>query len=187
MANCDAEVAHRPPDRGGTFRIVGWAECLEAPDQLLDLVGILFEMVGARGGDLERLASALARSFLDQAHFHEHRQRRIDHPGARRVGAAGQFFDRANQVVAVPRLLGDQLEQDESQLSRFKHAAGAAAAASAPAPRSTLIADVETERPPIAVPAAAAAHCEQAFRKADGETAAMTAFMVSMSHGYSPF
>src|SRR5690349_13321034 len=66
MANGDAEVAHRPPDRRATLRIMRRAERLQPYHQFLDLFGILVEMGRAGFGDLERLAAALTRRLFDQ-------------------------------------------------------------------------------------------------------------------------
>src|SRR6476661_1216032 len=83
MPDRDSEVAHRAPDRGSAFQIMRRTEALQPRDQLLGLFLILFEMRGPGLGDLERLASALARSFFDQAHVLEHGQSRIDDSWAR--------------------------------------------------------------------------------------------------------
>ncbi len=47
--------------------------------------------------------------------------------GARRIGAAGQFLDLADQVIAVTRFVGDQLQQHEPQLSVIEHPAAPSA------------------------------------------------------------
>ena len=66
--------------------------------------------------------------FVDQSHFAQHRQRRIDDARARRIGAAGAFLDGADQVVAVTGLVGDQFEQHEAQFAAVEHPPPAAAA-----------------------------------------------------------
>ena len=104
-------------------------------DQRVDLVGPLFEMAAAFVGDLERLARAFDRGLLDQSHVLEQRQRRIDHARTRRIFAAGQLLDRADEVVAVARLVGDQLQQHEPELAAFEHPPRATAAATTAAPR----------------------------------------------------
>src|SRR5690348_7060929 len=109
-------------------------------------------MCTARVSDLIRLARALAARLLDEAHLLEHRQRRIDDARARRIAAAGQFLDRADEVVAVPRLLRNQLQEHQSQLAGFEHPPRPAAAAAAPA----LVAEVEVERTPVPAPPARA-------------------------------
>src|SRR3546814_19491589 len=38
-----------------------------------------------------------------------------------RSGAAGQFLDPADQVIAVARFVGDQLEQHEPQFATVEH------------------------------------------------------------------
>src|SRR5690606_19237061 len=80
-------------------------------------------------------------------------QRRIDHAGARRIAAAGQLLHRAHQVVSVPRLVRDQLEQHQAQFARIEHPPPAAAPAAAP-----FIAPVPSG--PVPAPAASAAAAE---------------------------
>ena len=102
----------------------------------------------ARGGELTRRAnSASTSAFLatrcsvpsgvtenafrappdtglfDLTHLVEHGQRRIDDAGTGHIEAAAQLLDRPDQLVAVPRLVGDQLEQDEAELASIEHAA----------------------------------------------------------------
>src|SRR6185312_9057935 len=105
--------------------------------------------------DREGFAGAVRRSLFDVAHLVQHGQRRIDDAGARRVDAAAQFLDGADQVVAVARLVGDQLEQDQPQLAGVEDptapaaplavlAAPAAAAHAVPADRMVVM-------PPVSV------------------------------------
>ena len=78
-------------------------------------------------GRRERLAGAFRLGFGDVSHIEEQGQRRIDHAWARHVAAARQILDRANELVAVARLIGDQLEQDEPEFSRIEDATASAA------------------------------------------------------------
>ena len=95
-------------------------------------------------GLVERLAllvdGLLGRDFLDQAHVGEHRQRRIDHARARRIFAAGQFLDRADQIITVARFVGDQLEQHEPQFARAEHPSPTARAQPAAAAAKAAVA-----------------------------------------------
>src|SRR5205823_570946 len=59
---------------------------------------------------------------FDVTQILEHRQRRIDDTGARRIGAAGQLLDGANEIVAMAWLIRDELEQDQPQLSGIEQA-----------------------------------------------------------------
>src|SRR5258708_21516514 len=98
-------------------------------------------------GHLERLARAFDWSFLDQPHVLEQGERRIDDARARRIFAAGQALDRADEVVAVAWLIGDQLQKHEAKLAALEHPAAAAAAAM-PAPAFRPVAEVELDRAP---------------------------------------
>ena len=81
----------------------------------------------------------------DQAFVGEHRQRRIDHARARRVVAARTLLHRLDQVVAVARLLGDQLAAAAGAARRGRTAAARPRPA-ARAPR-TLRAAERSARP----------------------------------------
>jgi pyruvate/2-oxoglutarate dehydrogenase complex dihydrolipoamide acyltransferase (E2) component len=86
----------------------------------------------------------------------------------------GELLDRADQIVAVTRLIGDQLVQDEPLFTRFEHPAPAAAPAAASAPF------VATPAAPAAAEAAttpAATHAHRDDRL--GETPAATMHFVS--------
>ena len=137
------------PIAGPALLLSRGCEVAQPLEQRLDLLLALLEMRAAFVGDLERLARAFARRFLDQAHVLEQGQRRIDDARARRIFAAGQLLDRADQVVAVARLVGDQLEQHEPELAAFEHPAGCAGRGRA-APALRPVAEVEVERAPIA-------------------------------------
>src|SRR5947209_10680290 len=130
-------------------------------------------------GDLERLSRPLARSFVDQPHVLEQRQRRIDHARAGGIFAVGQILDRSDEVVAVTRFVGDELEQDQPQLATLEHPSRAPAAPAAPAIRA--VAEIELEGAPMALPAAPSAHRHQSIRYIDLDPAARAACM-SVSH-----
>src|SRR6185503_5673972 len=66
----------------------------------------------------------------------------VDDAGARRIEAAGPLLQRLDEVVAVARLLLDQIERDEAQIARGEHAADA---------------EIVAEAAPVAPAAAAAA------------------------------
>ena len=51
----------------------------------------------------------------------EQRQRRIDRPGARSIGAAEFLLDGADQVIAVARLLGDEGQENQPQVAVAEH------------------------------------------------------------------
>src|SRR5207244_5859919 len=125
-----------PPDRGAAGLALVAADLVEPLEQPGDLVRLFGEMGLALLRDLEGLARAFALRLLDQAHVLQHGEGRIDYAGARRIGAVGQLLDRADQIVAVARLIGDELQEDEPKLAGIEHppAAAAAAAATAAAP-----------------------------------------------------
>src|SRR5690606_4159170 len=56
---------------------------------------------------------------------------RIDHAGARRIDARGLLLDGLDQIVAVARLLLDEIERDQAQIARGDHPADAEAVAEA--------------------------------------------------------
>src|SRR5207247_1930385 len=121
------EVAHGAHDRPATGARAARADFSEACEQRLDLFLALSEMRLAGIGDRVELLCAFRLLLLDQPHILEHGERRIDDAGARGIGAAGALLDVADQVIAVARLLLDQLEQDEPELAAVEHAAAATA------------------------------------------------------------
>src|SRR5258705_254379 len=127
-------------------------------------------------GDLERLTRTLARSLLDQAHVLKQRKGRINHAWARRIFAAGHILDRADQIVAGARLVGDQLQQHKTKFAGFKHPPPSP---STPAGTLWAIAEIEVERSP----AAPAAHREQRLGPIELDPSARAATMImSMGH-----
>src|SRR5689334_24751657 len=146
----DAEVAHRAPDRRSAFGIRPRLQVAQPLEQRFDLFLALGEMRFAFVGDLEGFARTLARRFLDQAHVLQQGQRRIDHARTRRIFAAGQLLDRADEVVAVPRLVGAEFQEDEAKFAALEHPARPA---STTATALAFVAEVEVERTPITLPA----------------------------------
>src|SRR4051812_34844953 len=167
------KVADGTADRRAARLLILFAKAGEAGDQRVDLVLALGEMRLALGRDGEGLARALGRLLLDQPHVLEHGEGRVDDSRARRIGAPGHLLDRADEVVAVARLVRDQLEEDEPELARIEHAPRASAAA-APAPAAAApIAPVAGAE---AVPAARAhAHRENPCRNVEAAGAAASA------------
>src|SRR3954454_21644037 len=176
------QILARAADRRTRTRVLARRQVLQALEQRLDLFGPLFEMLAPLVSHLERLVAAVARRFLDQAHVLEQGQGRIDHAGAGRILAAGQVLDRADEVVTVARLVGDQLEQDEPKLARFEHASAAASPPAAPCSRRVTVSEIEAEWSPATLPSATAAHGEQRFRKIDLDAPAWSATVMSMIH-----
>jgi hypothetical protein len=76
----------------------------------VDLGLIQLEIGAALVGRLEHLFRILGFLLGDEIHVLEHGQRRIDHPGTGGIIALGQILDRLDQLIAVTRLVGDQLE-----------------------------------------------------------------------------
>src|SRR6478752_4390620 len=143
---------------------------LEPFEQRFDLVGFFLEMCAAFRGGLERFAPGLALPFLDQVHVLQQGQGRVDDSGTWRIVSAGHLLDRPNQVVAVARLVGDQLEQDESQLAAFEHPpAPAAMSAAAPA---AVFPEFKMESARTETETARAAHRKNSRKSAFGSTIA---------------
>jgi len=63
-------------------------------------------------GDCVQLLCTVAGIDRRMAEFLEQRQRRIDNAWAWAVGAADLIFDLLDDLVTVPRLFGDQVEND---------------------------------------------------------------------------
>ena len=82
----------------------------------------------------------------------------------------------------MTRLIGDQLQQHEPKLAALEHPAAAAAVAAARTAAFRPVADVEMNGSPV--PAAPAAHCEQALRNVDFNMASRAA-SVAVAHKIS--
>src|SRR5262249_36566798 len=115
----------------------------EALEHGVDDVAVLVEMGAALGGGGGELLGALGlRGDVDGLFQIGHA--RIDHARARRIPARGLVLEQLDDLVAVPRLLGDQRQRDQPQVALRQHPPGAqhvavaqsvavAAVASAPA------------------------------------------------------
>src|SRR5690606_37591840 len=133
------------------------ADRLQPLEQRRNLAATLVEMGAARLGDREGLARATRTRLGDQVHVLEHGERRVDHPRARRIGAFGQRLDGADEIVAVARLVGDQLQEDEAEFAAVEHpAAPAATMVAAPAAPITPVAPVAAAGAMSPAPAMAA-------------------------------
>src|SRR6185503_6561154 len=172
------QIADRALDRGAPGLALVAAQVLQPLEQRVDLFRLLAEMLLALGGQGEDLARSLALGFLDQAHVLEHGESRIDDARARRVGAVGHLLDRADEVVAVARLVGDQLQQHQPQFARFEHPPAPALAAPAAPVRTPAIAPAAAP----AAPVAAKAHGEDAGN-VDPALAAIAAHSEPHRHG----
>ena len=71
------------------------------------------------------LAAAVGGVLAGMAHVGQHGEGGIDHARAGRIGAGGQVLDGADQVIAVARLVGQQLEQHQAQFGGLEHAPAA--------------------------------------------------------------
>src|SRR5690242_812283 len=128
------------------------------------------------------LAGTLGLRFLDESHILQQRERGIYDARARRIGAVSHRLDRTDEIVAVTRtaLVRDEEQQEHPKFAAFELPAAASTSAGSAAP--AIVADVELEGPPAALPPAHAAHGEQSFGDADFKSAAGSAAMMPMSH-----
>src|SRR5947209_448026 len=83
-------------------------------------------------GDLEP-AGSLGLGRVDQALVLELRERRVNRPRAWAPASLAALLDRLHQLVAVPRLLGEQAQQRQADIA----SAGAAASVAMVAPTGT--------------------------------------------------
>lgn len=102
-------------------------------------------------------ASGVLAGGLDQAEVFEQRQRRVDRAGARAVVAADPVADGLDDFVAVARLLTQQMQHQQLEVTAIEHAAapaatttmttGAATEATAAPTRVEVGADIGTPEP----------------------------------------
>ena len=129
------------------------AEPAEMGERALHRLAVVVEMGAALVGDgVEPLVALGGRGHV--AGLFEEGQRRIDDAGARAVHAAGLFLDGLDQIVAVARLLLDEIQRNQAQIARGEHAADPHIVAKA-TPVAEIGAPGAAPRP---APAAAAAH-----------------------------
>ena len=107
--------------------LAGLAEEIE---RRFDRRAVVGEVGPALVGDGVELLVALGRRG-DVAGLLEEGQRRIDDARARRIEALRLFLDGLDQVVAVARLLLDEVQRDQPQVAAGQHAADAEIAAEA--------------------------------------------------------
>jgi len=92
----------------------------------------LFGQRGAAGfGDGIKAFAALHLA-ADQLGLLEEVEGGVDHPGAWAVATVEQVFDLADQIVAVARLLGEQVQHQQLEVAGGKDARAALATAGAP-------------------------------------------------------
>src|SRR5215472_15420697 len=120
-----AEVLHGACDagRGAVEPVVDVGHPAEDP---LDDGFLLVERGRAGLGDAVELLAALGVLHGDVAELFEQGQRRVDHAGARRIGAPDLVLDGLDDLVAVTGRLADQLEDHEAQVALIEHARSAA-------------------------------------------------------------
>jgi len=175
MAERRHQILDRAADRRAGARPLVGREVSEPLEQGLDLVRALLEMLAALVRGLEGFARTLDRRFLNQAHVLEQRQRRVNDTRTRRIFAAGQLFDRPDEIVAVARLVGDQFQKHQAKLAALEHPPAAPAS---PASPLGTIAKVEVKWPPMPLPAAPPAHRHHRLGKVDLEMSAWPATMM---------
>src|ERR1700694_674633 len=92
--------------------------------------------------DLVNLLAAFLRPRSRVAQILEHRERRINGPGTRRIHSAEALLDFLDDLVAVARLLIEQAEDHELQVALVEHSPAAERTAS-------RLATTSPERPGI--------------------------------------
>src|SRR5579871_5882254 len=111
------------------------ASFLHACEQRLDGGAVGIEVGASLGGDGMQLLAAVAGRDGHVPEFLQHGQRGVDHARAWAVGAADALLDGLYDLVAVPRLLGDEMEDNQAKVTMGEEPAqsGASAAAAMPA------------------------------------------------------
>src|ERR1700751_870801 len=84
------------------------------------MVGI--EVSPAFGGDRMQLFRTIAGADRHMTEFLEQGQRRINNAWAWAVGAADPLFDRLDDLVTVPRLFRDEMENDQAKVAMREEA-----------------------------------------------------------------
>ena len=83
---------------------------------------VSFEVGPAFRGDRMQLLPAVASADRHMAEFLEQGQRRINNAWTWTVGAADLFFDRLDDLVTMPRFLGDEMENDQAKVAMSEEA-----------------------------------------------------------------
>ena len=83
---------------------------------------VSFEVSPAFRGDRMQLLRTVAGADRHMAEFLEQGQRRINDAWTWTVGAADLFFDRLDDLVTVPRFLGDEMENDQAKVAMSEEA-----------------------------------------------------------------
>ena len=145
----------------GTDLFELFADAAQMGQRAFDRRAVVAQMGATLVGDgIEPLVALGDRGHV--VRLFEEGQRRIDDAGARAVHARGLLLDRLDQIVAVARLLLDEIERDQAEVARGEHAADpdvvaepAPVAPIAPAAASAAWTSGTTR---AGAPAAAAAH-----------------------------
>lgn len=166
------DIGDSPLDRCAIGLRAMFAMLLEPFEQRFNFLSFFLQMGTAFPGCLERLAARLALPFLDQSHVLEQSERRINDSRAWRVVAAGQLLDRPDKIVTVSRLVGDQLEQDESQLATFEHPSAPATMTAAAAAAAAFVPEFEVESARAETESARSAYRENSGKSVFRTTAA---------------
>lgn len=136
VAQHGVEIAHRAAHWRAFCPIPLFTKRLEAGDDNIDL-GVLVDEFGAASvGYGKSLARTIAGFFGNQAFVDQQIERGIDDAGAGRVFPAGQITYRADQVIAVSRLLRDEVKQEQAQFATGKHTTAATPATASTATAS---------------------------------------------------
>src|SRR5207249_3446462 len=92
-------------------------DVVHAPEDGVDRGLMFFEGRLALGGDTMQLLAAHLRFDGHIAQFFQQRQGRVDHSRAGAVSAADLLLDGLDNLVAMARLFGDELQDHELQVA----------------------------------------------------------------------
>src|SRR5262249_38753677 len=108
-----SEVLHRAQNLRRWTAAIGGTHLAHAGQDPPDRAAMGVEVSRALRGYCVELLAAVAGCDGGMAELLEHGERGIDHAGARAVRAAELVFDCLDELVAVPRLLRDQLQDEQ--------------------------------------------------------------------------
>ncbi len=134
-----AKVLHGADHAGRDPAGVLFAHPRHAFEQALDRRLVSLQLVLALRSHGVELAAALALLGGDQACFLEQGEGGIDHARAGAVGAADAILDFLDDLIAVPRLLGDQGQHHPAKIAVVEDASAAAAAPARAVPAAHAI------------------------------------------------